>query len=192
MTKEGICPWRISFRIVVILAVLMQLLVFLPPQPVEAAVVAGFSEYFVPGFSDDLMEILDDIEVNQAVGTTLTSLVTISVGGDVTLYYDHWENGLGSTVSADETYTANKGDVLTFKSTTIPYPRDGGGTAAVDDCTGSTYPSGGTGGSTDNCYDGRDRIYVAGGVVSVAQAFWPTVLNTNFANAWEIYPVKPY
>ena len=192
MTKKCVCFLRICLRIVVVLVVLLQVLALVPPQPVKAAVVAGFSEYFIPGFSDDLMEILDDIEVNQAVGTQLTNLVTISVGGDVTLYYDHWENGLGSATSADETYTASKGDVLTFKSTSIPYPRDGGGTAAVDDCTGSTYPSGGTGGSTDNCYDGRDRIYVAGGAVSVAQAFWPTVLNTNFANAWEVYPVKPY
>jgi uncharacterized repeat protein (TIGR01451 family) len=184
---------RISSRLVVVLVVSLQFLLFLSPRPAEAAVVAGFSEYYIPGFSDDLMAILDDIEIKQAVGDELTNLITISVGGDVTLYYDHWENGLGSTTTADETYTASKGDVLTFKTTNVPYPRDGGGGANVDDCTGgSTYPSGGTGGSADNCYDGRDRIYVAGGAVSVAQAFWPTVLNTNFANAWEIYPVKPY
>jgi hypothetical protein len=184
---------RIASRLVVVLVVSLQFLLFLSPRPAEAAVVAGFSEYYIPGFSDDLMAILDDIEIKQAVGDELTNLITISVGGDVTLYYDHWENGLGSTTTADETYTASKGDVLTFKTTNVPYPRDGGGGANVDDCTGgSTYPSGGTGGSADNCYDGRDRIYVAGGAVSVAQAFWPTVLNTNFANAWEIYPVKPY
>jgi uncharacterized repeat protein (TIGR01451 family) len=33
---------------------------------------------------------------------------------------------------------------------------------------------------------------VAGGAVSVAQAYWPTNSNTNYANAWEIYPIKPY
>ncbi len=158
-------------------------------QPTQAAVVAGFSEYFIPGFTDDLMTALDIIETSN-IGTTLTNIITISVGGDnVTVYYDHWENGYGtSSTDADETYTANKGTVLTFKSTNIPFPRGSNLTA----CSGSSFPAGGSGGSSTRCYDGRDRIFVAGGAVSVAQAFWPTTSNTNYANAWEIYPIKPY
>jgi uncharacterized repeat protein (TIGR01451 family) len=162
------------------------------PKPVSAAIASGYSEYYIPGFSDDLMAALDIIETD-SVGTQLTNIITISVGNDnVTVYYDHWENGYGfnsaTLTGADETYTANRGNVLTFKSTTIPYPRGTSLTA----CSGSTFPAGGSGGNALNCYDGRDRIYVAGGSVAVAQAFWSTSLGTNFANAWEIYPIKPY
>ncbi|MBI1881732.1 MAG: DUF11 domain-containing protein, partial [Chloroflexi bacterium] len=159
------------------------------PSTVQAGIAAGYSEYFIPGFSDDLMAILDDIE-STGIGTQLTSITTVSISTDgVTVYYDHWENGYGAgTTGADEIYTANKGDVLTFRSNTIPYPRG----ASLTACTGSIFPAGGVGGSANNCYDGRDRIYVAGGAVSVAQAFWPTTANTNYANSWEIYPLKPY
>lgn len=138
------------------------------------------------------MAVLDIIE-SSSIGTTLTDVITVSIGNDnVTLYYDHWENGYGfnpaTLTGADETYTGNRGTIFTFKSTNIPYPRGTSLTA----CSGSTFPSGGSGGSATRCYDSRDRLYVVGGSVSVAQAFWPTTSGTNFANAWEIYPTKPY
>jgi hypothetical protein len=159
------------------------------PQPVQAIVVAGFSEYYIPGSVSQLMAILDDIE-SSGIGTTLTNVITISVGADsVTVYYDHWEDGYGTgTSGANETYVANEGDVLTFRSNVASTHG-----AVLDDCSGSTFPSGGSpAGAATRCYDGRDRLYIAGGAVSVAQAFWPQTSNTNFANAWEIYPIKPY
>ena len=177
---------RVSMTLVLLATLIVT---FVRPQPAQAIVAAGLSEYYIPGFSDDLMAVLDAIDTND-IGTQLTNINTISVGGDnVRVYYDHWENGYGSEATgADETYTANAGAVLTFRSTTIPYPRGTSLTA----CTGSTFPAGGTGGNATNCYDGRDRIYVVGAAVSVAQAYWPTTANTNYANAWEIYPTKPY
>jgi LPXTG-site transpeptidase (sortase) family protein len=166
------------------------------PQQAQAAIAAGYSEYFLPGGSDQLMGLLDDND-SASAGTQLTNVITISVAvNNETVYFDHWENGYGNGITnADEIYHVSKGTVLTFKSTTIPYPRG----TTLGACTGSTYPAGATlvGSSTGvsqatRCYDGRDRLYVVGGAVSVAQAFWPTTLNTNYANAWEVYPIKPY
>jgi hypothetical protein len=181
---------RTFFFTFVAVALVLQLFAF--PSPAKAEIAAGYSEYFIPASDDDLMAVLDIIE-SSSIGTTLTNVITVSVGNDnVTLYYDHWENGYGfnsSTLTgADEVYTGNRGTIFTFKSTNIPYPRGTSLTA----CSGSTFPAGGTGGSASNCYDSRDRLYVVGGSVSVAQAFWPTTSGTNFANAWEIYPTKPY
>ncbi len=184
--------WRVSLAIIVVVS---WFYAPLGQQPAKAAIPAGFSEYYLPGNSDDLMAVLQTIDTS-SVGTTLTNVTTISVGTDnVTIYYDHWENGYTSGTSGDEVYTANKGTVLTFKSTTIPYNSASPRVPAslTSECTLSTFPAGGSpAGASNRCYDGRDRIYVAGGAVSVAQAFWPTTLNTNYANAWEIYPIKPY
>ncbi len=156
-------------------------------QPAQAGVVAGFSEYFIPGSADQLRAILLDNDNGIAADNNLHIVITIPIAVDgVTVYYDHWENGYGTGVlGADEVYHVNRGQVLTFKSPTVlANPRGTSLTA----CPGSTNPNG----PTSNCYDGRDRIYVAGGSVAVAEAFWPSATGTIYANAWEIYPVKPY
>ena len=143
------------------------------------------------------MIAMEDIELsgdntapyNNSIGATLTNINTISAGGPVKVYYDHWENGYGTGAAGDEVYTVGKGTVLTFRSTNIPEPHPGTMTA----CSASSFPAGGSpAGAANRCYDGRDRVFVTGGPVSVAQAFWSTSADTNFANAWEIYPVKPY
>jgi LPXTG-site transpeptidase (sortase) family protein len=175
------------------LAVLSLLLLspIAPRRPVQAEVPAGESEYFIPGFSQNLLDILRNIDNNPAVGNNLHNVITVSVGGDnTTIYYDHWENGYSTGAAGDEVYHANKGDILTFESPSIPSNPRGSSLTA---CSGSVFPAGGSpGGQPNYCYDGRDRIYVVGGAVSVAQAFWPTSNGTVFANAWEVYPVKPY
>jgi LPXTG-site transpeptidase (sortase) family protein len=159
------------------------------PQPAQA-VAAGFSEYYVPGAVDQLMLILNDNDPTVPTTQDLHNVITITIVTDGTsVYYDHWENGYGTgTVGNDEHYVGNRGDVLTFISDN-PYPRGSSLTA----CSGSTFPAGGSpGGDATRCYDGRDRIYVAGGAVSVAQAFWPTTTGTVYANAWSLYPIKPW
>ena len=46
--------------------------------------------------------------------------------------------------------------------------------------------------ATTTCYDGGDRIYVAGGVVTVTRVGWIEGVGVgDQATAWEIYPVKP-
>jgi LPXTG-site transpeptidase (sortase) family protein len=113
----------------------------------------------------------------------MLNVVTITVASDnTTIYYDHWENGYTNNATGDEVYVRNKGAVLFFNTQNMVIPRLAGNT-----CT-STNPNG----ASTACYDGGDRIYVAGGSVSVSQVFWPEVTSSVFANAWEIYPVKPY
>jgi len=167
------------------------------PQQVHAAP-AGYSEYYLPGSTDQLFQILKDIDNDPDLGNALGgggtctaapcnrihNVVTVSISTDsVTVYYDHWENGYGTgSTGIDETYVVNKGDVLTFESANIIVPRNSAST-----CTSTNFN-----GASTACYDGGDRIYVAGGAVSVAETFWPEVTGTVFANAWEVYPVKPY
>ena len=82
--------------------------------------------------------------------------------------------------TADEVYVSNEGDVLIFESGNIPIPR-GTDTASVSltDCAGSA------------CYDGRDRIFTAGGAATVTRTFWPESIGSVFALAFEVYPIKP-
>jgi LPXTG-site transpeptidase (sortase) family protein len=197
MKKQKLIPFLRVSRIVVLLFVFL-FSIFAMPQNVSAAVPAGYSEYYIPGSTDQLFQILKDIDNDPDIGNALGgggtctvapcnrmhNVTTVSISSDgVTVYYDHWENGYGAgNTGNDETYVVNKGDVLTFESSNIVVPRN-----AADTCT-STNPNG----ASTACYDGRDRIYVAGGAVSVAQAFWPEVTQTVFANAWEVYPIKPY
>ncbi len=199
MKRLFVFPARESM-LVVILSLLVSLF---GPLPVQAAT-AGYSEYYIPGSTDQLFRILQDIdnspELGNAfgVGTCATgvipgggvggcnymhNVITVSVTTNgTTIYYDHWENGYSAANAGDEVYLANDGDVLVFQSGNIQVPR-----AAGNPCA-STNPNG----ASTVCYDGRDRIYVAGGAVAVAQAFWPEATATVYANAWEVYPVKPY
>lgn len=199
MKRISIVPVR-ELMLVVIISLLLSMFGLLPAR----AATAGYSEFYIPGSADQLFRILQDIdnspELGNAfgVGTCATgvvpgggvggcnymhNVVTVSVTtDDTTIYYDHWENGYSTANVGDEVYLANQGDVLVFESANIQVPRAAGNTCA------STNPNG----ASTACYDGRDRIYVAGGAVAVAQAFWPEATATVYANAWEVYPVKPY
>jgi fimbrial isopeptide formation D2 family protein len=155
------------------------------PKPALADVAAGISEYFIPGSADQLRAILVDND-NDLTDNNLHFVITVPVStNNVRVYFDHWENGYGTGATGyDESYTPTKGQVLTFESPTVPANPRGSTLAA---CAGSSNPSG----STSNCYDGRDRIYIEGGAVAVAAAFWPSTTGSVYANAWEVYPTKP-
>jgi uncharacterized repeat protein (TIGR01451 family)/fimbrial isopeptide formation D2 family protein len=163
-----------------------------------AATPAGYSEYYIPGDENIMGQVWADIgAVNRgnpcgSINTNATRHTLINVvawSPNTTIYYDHWENGYNfdpdnPDATADEKYVlANAGDSKILESFNIPVnPR---GTA--------TY------------YDGRDRIYVAGGVVTITRASWIDVdinnsgvldptncsIGTVFSLAWEVYPVKP-
>jgi LPXTG-site transpeptidase (sortase) family protein len=195
-TSASYCNLKFCRAAVLMFVLLCSL--FNAPQSVRAAISAGYSEYYIPGSTDQLFQILKDIDNSPDLGNALGgggvctaapcnrmhNVITISVSADnVTVYYDHWENGYGvGSVGNDETYVANKGDVLTFESGNILVPR----------AVGATCSSMNPNGASTACYDGRDHLYVAGGAVSVAEAFWPEVTQTIYANAWEVYPIKPY
>lgn len=199
---QSVSPLTSPTRLIGLIAVLAALYVLLPASAtVQASVAAGYSEFYLAGSSDQLFALLRDNDNNPEVGNAtvlgstvgtcstapcnrMHSVVTIVIATDNTrVYYDHWENGYGTANTGnDEVYIGNAGDVLVFESSNIIVPRTAAGT-----CT-STNPTG----ASTTCYDGRDRIYAAGGAIGVAQAFWPEVNGTVYANAWEIYPIKPY
>jgi len=147
---------------------------------------AGYSEYFLPGDEQNMYFIFNDLDVNGgATGMhSVTSVVAWS--GNTTIYYDHWENGYNfdpnnPAATADETYVlATPGSIKLFESSNVPNIRNPAST-----CAGQGNPG-------NRCYDGGDRIYVAGGPVTVTRAVWMEARGAgNQGDAWEIYPVKP-
>jgi hypothetical protein len=147
---------------------------------------AGYSEYFLPGDEQNMYFIFNDLDVNAgATGMhSVTSVVAWSASTIV--YYDHWENGYNfdpnnPSATADETYTlATPGTIRVFESSNVPNIRN-----AASTCAGQTNPG-------NRCYDGGDRVYVAGGPVTVTRAMWMEARGAgNQGDAWEIYPVKP-
>jgi uncharacterized repeat protein (TIGR01451 family) len=153
-----------------------------------AAVPAGYSEYFIPGDEVSMWTIFNSLDA--AATTTMHTVISVTAwSANTKVYYDHWESCKGIPVgsvgctngynfdpdnpdaTADEIVTlTNAGDQRVFESSNIP-----------------TNPRG-----TTTYYDGGDRIYVAGGSVTVTRASWIEAVGVgNQADAWEIYPVKP-
>lgn len=149
---------------------------------------AGYSEYFVPANEDNMATIFNVLDGGG--GTTMRSVVVVTAWApNTTIYVDHWENGYdfdptnpGSPAACQVTTgvltsaatcsvsLANAGSLRVFESANIPTPRN----------------------SANAYYDGRDRIYIAGGAVTVTRA---SGLEGRWAgdqaSAWEVYPVKP-
>ena len=193
MARKFVKNWKVQFcfraGLVLILLFSIGFSAFTTSVIAQAA---NTAEYFIPGSTDQLFQILQDIDNDPDLGNAfgggtctaapcnrMHNVITVIVDqNNAQVYYDHWENGYSTGASGDESYVANKGQVLTFESTDILVPRSSGATC------NSNNPSGPTGA----CYDGRDRIYVIGGV-SVVEAFWPERTQTVYANAWDIYPV---
>jgi uncharacterized repeat protein (TIGR01451 family) len=147
----------------------------LAAAPVRAQVAAGYSEYYIPGDESSMWTIFNTLD-GAGANTTMHSVIAVTAWSpNTTVYYDHWENGYNfdpaNPSSADETYVlATTGAQHVFESANIP-----------------TNPRG-----TATYYDGGDRIYVAGGAVTVTRASWIEAVGVgNQSAAWEIYPIKP-
>lgn len=143
--------------------------------PAAGQVAAGYSEYYVPGDETVMRYVFDDLD-GAGANYGMHAVVAVTAwSAQTTIYYDHWEDGYdfdpANPSTADETVVlANTGDRRVFESASIP-----------------TNPRG-----TATYYDGGDRIYVAGGTVTVTRASW--IENVGVGNqsaAWEIFPVKP-
>jgi uncharacterized repeat protein (TIGR01451 family) len=153
---------------------------------------AGMSEYFVPVDEDNEHFILNALGGINA-GESMHSLISVTPwASNTAIYYDHWEDGyefdIDAPTTADETCSANIGQITNFESV-VPRPR-----TPANVCTGQTHPSNcslGAGGNTDFCYDGRDRIYVVGGGSTVVRAGWPQTTGVVTGVAEEVYPVTP-
>jgi uncharacterized repeat protein (TIGR01451 family) len=139
------------------------------------AVSAGYSEYYIPGDELSMWRIFTALD--PYADPDMHCVISLTAWSDnTTVYYDHWEDGYDFDPAnpfdtADEKYTIpSAGGVLVFEDANIP-----------------TAPRG-----TAVYYDGEDRIYVAGGAVTVTRASWIQDKGVgNQASAWEIYPVTP-
>ncbi|MCK6685897.1 MAG: hypothetical protein L6R30_26175, partial [Thermoanaerobaculia bacterium] len=142
----------------------------------KAQVASGYAEYYVPASENTMSLALRSLGPTPSNNTHAVIAIT-AWADNTTVYYDHWEDGIdfnpNNTTTADEVFTLDTGDVLTLDNTPaggIPIPRS----------AAATY------------YDGGDRIYVAGGTVTVTRAGWLQGRGQPVqAVAWEVYPVKP-
>ncbi len=138
------------------------------------AAAAGYSEYFIPGDEDIMSIVLDDIGYTDESGPTHSVISFTAWSDNTVVYYDHWEDGYdfdpADPSTADETfYLVNRGDYRSLESSYIP-----------------VRPRG-----TSIYYDGKDRIYAAGGILTVSRASWVEDIGTVESVAWEVYPVRP-
>ena len=135
---------------------------------------AGYSEYYIPGDEEFMLDIFEECG-SGGQGTTNHVTITVTAWSDnSTVYYDHWEDGYtfdpDDPDTADETYTlTNRGDSVTFESSNVPAVTRG----------------------TAEYYDGRDYVYVAGGLTTLCRASWTETEGPNQSLAWEVYPVRP-
>jgi uncharacterized repeat protein (TIGR01451 family) len=183
------------FLLVLLIAVIMLALVAIS-TPVKSGVSSGYQEYFIPGGEGQLWDIFLDMDTYDSSQLPsdldedegMHAVISVVAGGDsTTIYYDHWEDGYDfdpdDPSTADETVTLNQGEIQLFESSYIPITR----TTTINECGASPAGSG-----SDPCYDGRDRIYTAGGAVTVNRASWTESASTLYALAWEVYPTKPW
>jgi len=155
---------------------------------------AGYSEYYIPGNEDNMGLVLCSEGATACpAGYHMHTVISVTAWTDSTqIYYDHWENGYNfdpaNPATADETYTLNKGQSIFFESANIALPRTGNPPATTCD----NYRNSVSVGTSTTCYDGSDRIYAAGGVVTVARVGWVEERGVGLQGvAWEIYPVAP-
>ncbi|VAX07989.1 hypothetical protein MNBD_GAMMA26-1676 [hydrothermal vent metagenome] len=170
---------------------------------------AGYSTYYIPGdeanlvgvFEDSNTEPFADLEDHNGYTKPIRSIIGISSwANDVQIYIDHWEDGYefdpNNPSTADETCPVQSmGNTLVLTSLDVPSldvertllgnPCD----TAADPCSTSITANG--------CYyDGKDKIYVAGGAVTMNRAAMPESVAgiqpaVVQAIAWEVYPVRP-
>ena len=170
--------------------------------PAMAQAVAGYSEYFIPGDEDNIGLVLCAFGTGGnacPAGYHTHTVISVTAWSDkTTIYYDHWENGYNFDpanpgATADETYTLNTGQRISFESANISLPRTGtAGSTCTNSRTGTVVGSPATPPTSPTCYDGRDHIYVAGGVVTVTRVGWIEERGVGVQGvAWEIYPIKP-
>lgn len=156
-------------------------------KPLQGATPAGYSQFFVPGDEENLWNIMATLggfdDTQKAQG--MHSIISVVASSDNTIvYYDHWEDGYdfdpASPSTADEYFTiSSRGGVWELESSNIKLA---GVSPATPRCTDNPPV---------DCYDGRDKIYVAGGVPTVTRTSWTEAVGTIQALSWEVYPVKP-
>jgi len=135
-------------------------------QPV-AALPAGFQEFYLPLPTGNATALSGTFSIFDAMNTGINVdpmhyIVGVTASQDNTVvYYDHWENGLGTGTAHDiAPVYLNKGQVYVFESANIPVPRGTG-----------TY------------FDGGDRLFVSGGLLQLVVSTWTEQVKTVFTDA---------
>ena len=169
-------------------------------SPAHAQVPAGYSEYYIPGDEDNLSLALctHGSTSNACTSTNTHAVISVTGWADTTaVYYDHWENGYNfdpaNPTTADETYTFNTGQRHGLRERHHHPPTNRDAPRRLDLHQAPQRRRGHDHSQPDLlCYDGRDRIYMAGGPVTVAACgVEPGERRGRPGVAWEIYPVKP-
>ena len=167
------------------LALLLLVVFWLAVGQAYGATASGYSEYYIPGDEDFMFAIFDDINNVVVAADGMHTIISVTAyAGDTTIYYDHWEDGYDfdpnlPVSTADESFPlTGPGDVAVFEESNIPLPRATNlyKTPPPD----PTY-----------YHDGRDRIYVSGGAVTVVRISWTETSGTLMCAGWEVYPVRP-
>jgi uncharacterized repeat protein (TIGR01451 family) len=178
------------------LAICLAMILSLTAIPMQSAqaMASGISDFYIPTSSEQIMDIFIDNDndpnpVNEADGLRYVIGLTTYMDDSV-VYYDHWENGYSfdsnTFTGADEIYYGDQGQVMSFISYNVPVDRSGSPT--IDECgVNSSNPSG----STKNCYDGRDHVYVTGGAAATL-TIWTETIGTAYAISWALFPTKPF
>ena len=138
---------------------------------------SGYSEYLIPGSEEQMWSVYTNNQItNMSQQSGMHAVISVVANlDDTVVYYDHWENGYGfnpqsASSTSDAVYFLSQGDVQIFESSQIPvFSR---GTAIY--------------------WDGMDRIYTAGGPVTVSRMSWPQSVGTRYADACEVYPIKVF
>jgi uncharacterized repeat protein (TIGR01451 family) len=191
----------VAYRILLlIIALTLALSIMALPTRTSQAMASGISDFYVPTSSGQIMAIfIDNDNTNSSGGVLIDQNLGIHyvIGltaymDNTVVYYDHWENGYNfnpvTLTGADEAYSGNQGDVLNFISYSVPISRSPAPGETIAECDPrSSNPSG----TTTNCYDGRDHLFITGGAAATLTV-WPESVGTAYALSWALYPTKPF
>jgi uncharacterized repeat protein (TIGR01451 family) len=191
----------VTYRILLlVVALALSLSLAALPTRTSQAMASGISDFYIPTSSGQIMAIFVDNDNTDGNGATLIDqargmhyvIGLTAYMDDTIIYYDHWENGYSfdpvTFTGADETYSGDQGDVLNFISYAVPISRSAAPGETIAECDPrSSNPSG----TTTNCYDGRDHVYITGGAAATLTV-WPESVGTAYALSWALYPTKPF
>jgi len=148
----------------------------------------GIHQFFVPFYDDDLQDMFADINESDdcysialpPTSDTLDSIISLTASADGTeVFYDHWEDEYDadplSPGPTTERVVLNAGQSYVWQDQVIT-PRE-----PNLECAPGRY-----------CYDGRDRITVAGHPGTLIRAAWPVVPDSRLAGAWEVWEVAKW
>src|SRR3990172_1764544 len=121
-------PHRLKSLLCALASLTVLFLSVAPQGSAQAQASAGYSEFYIPGATQQMWDIFENLHNNpdlvEASGMHNVTAVTATLDS-TTVYYDHWEDGYDfdpadPVATADESYVLNSGGVREFESSNIP------------------------------------------------------------------------